>query len=1282
MSRLAPRNFFSPLRIPSSDLFFKSSMPKLITKQCGARCQLCPRILSPELQPGVERPDTGGELVCYDAPTCNTSGIIYRIQCPCGLFYIGKTREARGLKGRFYGHAADLRVDAIDSVLHAHLQICTVWRVCIIYQIPPAVKALGDSDPQYKDWFEEGDRFLAQAEHLLMRKWRSVFPYGLNDDMFGKSTKHMFRQPFLQDGPIVFTALVDPHRSFIAKYLGFGDGYALSRFPPKPSTGQSVDAARSSAAAPSPPSPVVAPAGAPPPLLVTPAPSSSSSSSSASSPRVLPSPSHPGTGRGRLPFKYLGRGAPSRGRKSLKKMAVASSGLSNLDELISSLKSDPLELIPKLHVRILAFRKQEVLTLLNILLTQWGERAFLNVHQVQCALLDLCRFYLWRSLIQKKQYSQNLDPESRSPKMAKRLTWDLDTLKISRPRERSKPFHEACWLVIIFQNRIYRMTPLRAMIKAALHLWPLDPVRLSCKYVPTQASKIINAKSFIKSIKWSKEFWEQLFGTLCGCTANPLLKGVRLEDTRPSLCGPGRCVWSGNIELVADADLREVLRLGPKFRWEPFLSADEIVSDLSEQIRRFSSKFMGNPMTENDIKLFEAELIKSVSSFFKSPEASKLPWDQRLYFKEDRFPSAWPNIDRLQTSFAIGVGDKCDSNCTIVCKRLYALSHALEYGIRPPPDMEPSRIPEKFKSALVAGLVPPPSPSGSMEPPPTPVTHPGPPEPPPTPRPLPRPPDVLIARRAAAPPPVGDEEDDLLADDPIPASSGGVPLVEGEQVVRAANDPIPTPIDGIPPRSPDGAGSLDGADSLSVGHSSSPDHDLVLRQMDTPFKEKFPVGLTKDVSESELLLLLRERAFFLTGRVAPPGAKLPEAYSLIKLHKPDENSEHIKSRFISAFLASPLADIDMVLFRVFENILRCCQLKDPKSFWVVKNSGDILPFLQSHPKVTYAQSKDFTGLFPTLPHDHIKSILHQVIDEQFNYGGRCAISVPIAGSGDKDRLTAHWLLASSLPQRQQIISQARCKEVDILGRRAPRKIFTADNIKEMLDFFIDSAFVKIGNFIAHLDKGIFMGPKSSPCLSNLYLHICEANYLSTLGKASRRLFRFIWRYIDDLLVVNNKQFSEHAVRMYHPTLTLTDEGEKFLDVALFRVPRTDRLSWDVFDKRRSFPFKVVRFPHFFSNIDLNTHRAVIFGQVLRFKRICQQHHKFFANVRIFRKQYLAREMPYDFFMSAYRSAIKKIDSNSSVYGLSPRKRKADSGSRRLKFPPTRKPKKSIALVPK
>ena len=88
------------------------------------------------------------------------------------------------------------------------------------------------------------------------------------------------------------------------------------------------------------------------------------------------------------------------------------------------------------------------------------------------------------------------------------------------------------------------------------------------------------------------------------------------------------------------------------------------------------------------------------------------------------------------------------------------------------------------------------------------------------------------------------------------------------------------------------------------------------------------------------------------------------------------------------------------------------------------------------------------------------------------------------------------------------------------------------------------------------------------------------------------------------------------------------------------------------------------------------------GQVLRFKRICQQHHKFFANVRIFRRQYLAREMPYDFFMSAYRSAIKKIDSNRSVYGLSPRERKAGSGPWRKKFPPTRKPKKSIALVPK
>ena len=152
---------------------------------------------------------------------------------------------------------------------------------------------------------------------------------------------------------------------------------------------------------------------------------------------------------------------------------------------------------------------------------------------------------------------------------------------------------------------------------------------------------------------------------------------------------------------------------------------------------------------------------------------------------------------------------------------------------------------------------------------------------------------------------------------------------------------------------------------------------------------------------------------------------------------------------------------------------------------------------------------------------------------------------------------------------------------------------------EKLSFFVDSAFVKIGDFIAHLVKGIFMGPKCSPSLSNLYLHVCEANYLSTLGQAERRLFRFIWRFIDDLLIVNHQHFDEHAAKMYHPTLALTDEGEKFLDIALHRV-LPNRLGWDVFDKRRAFPFKVIRFPHFFSNIDLNTHKAVVFGQVLWF----------------------------------------------------------------------------------
>lgn len=248
-------------------------MPKIITNQCGGVCQLCPRILAPELQPGVERPFTGDEVVCYEPPNCNTSGIIYRITCSCGLHYMGKTRKVRGLNGRFYGHAADLRVDAIDSVLHAHLQSCPTWRVCIVYQIPPAVKSEEQDDPLRKEWYEKGDNFLAQAEHLLMRRWRTVFPYGLNDDMFGKSTKNMFRQVHLQDGPIIFTALVDPHRSFIAKHLGCGDGYSLDRFPPRPLPGPNPSSSPSS-----------------PPLVLPPATassvrpiSSSSVSSSASS---------------------------------------------------------------------------------------------------------------------------------------------------------------------------------------------------------------------------------------------------------------------------------------------------------------------------------------------------------------------------------------------------------------------------------------------------------------------------------------------------------------------------------------------------------------------------------------------------------------------------------------------------------------------------------------------------------------------------------------------------------------------------------------------------------------------------------------------------------------------------------------------------------------------------------------------------------------------------------------------------------------------------------------
>jgi hypothetical protein len=79
-----------------------------------------------------------------------------------------------------------------------------------------------------------------------------------------------------------------------------------------------------------------------------------------------------------------------------------------------------------------------------------------------------------------------------------------------------------------------------------------------------------------------------------------------------------------------------------------------------------------------------------------------------------------------------------------------------------------------------------------------------------------------------------------------------------------------------------------------------------------------------------------------------------------------------------------------------------------------------------------------------------------------------------------------------------------------------------------------------------------------------------------------RAFNFTYRYIDDVLSINNSRFAEFLPLIYPPELevketTDTASSASFLDLYL-EFDDSGQLSTKIYDKRDDFNFKIINFP--------------------------------------------------------------------------------------------------------
>jgi hypothetical protein len=145
-----------------------------------------------------------------------------------------------------------------------------------------------------------------------------------------------------------------------------------------------------------------------------------------------------------------------------------------------------------------------------------------------------------------------------------------------------------------------------------------------------------------------------------------------------------------------------------------------------------------------------------------------------------------------------------------------------------------------------------------------------------------------------------------------------------------------------------------------------------------------------------------------------------------------------------------------------------------------------------------------------------------------------------------------------------------------------------------------------------------MGTNCVHLLADLFLYSYEADCIQGLLKRKEkklaRSFNFMFRYIDDVLSLNNSRLGDFVHRVYPIELemkdtTHTDRSASYLDMQL-AIDDEGRLGRKHYDKRDDFNFPIVNFPFVYDNIPAAPAYGAYISQMIRYYRACGSYQDF------------------------------------------------------------------------
>ena len=175
----------------------------------------------------------------------------------------------------------------------------------------------------------------------------------------------------------------------------------------------------------------------------------------------------------------------------------------------------------------------------------------------------------------------------------------------------------------------------------------------------------------------------------------------------------------------------------------------------------------------------------------------------------------------------------------------------------------------------------------------------------------------------------------------------------------------------------------------------------------------------------------------------------------------------------------------------------------------------------------------------------------------------------------------------------------------------------------MLGFLVGNIFVVFAGKVFQQIVGIPMGTNCAPLLADIFLYSYEAEFIqSLLSKGNKQLasrFNFTYRYIDDVLSINNSEFQNYLSQIYPVELEIKETTESsttasYLDL-LLSIGKDGQLHTSLYDKRDDFNFHITNFPFLCSNIPSSSANGVFISQLIRYARASSSYECFILRAR-------------------------------------------------------------------